>query len=173
MKNSTLTTDSFKLIEALQNKKIKAEDLTSHERKKIVFYFLENQSDESNVAIGRLLGITSQAVGYLKKQLLKQSAWEIEDIDIKMLAVSLKKKKEEYQRKAVAGKDVRLAWQIEIDYIEKMQSLGFVYKAPEKIQGNFTHTLSMTDFKQSFEKMDGVEDDLLKITAKEAEESGH
>lgn len=172
MKDSTLTTDSLKLIEALQNKKINAEDLTSRQRKKVVLYFLENQSDESNVAIGRLLGITNQAVGQIKKQLLKESAWEIEDVDIKMLAVSLKKKKEEYQRRAV-GKDVRLAWQIEMDYIEKMQSLGFVYKAPEKIQGNFTHTLSMTDFKQSFERMDDIEDGLLKVTPKEKEEGGH
>ena len=154
MKESTFTNDVLKLIEALQKNKFSPQDLTLHQRKKIILYFLEEQSSESNRAIGRLIGISGQAVGQQKNSLLKNSAWEIEDINVKIVAVSLKKKKEEYQRRAMKKDDIRLAWQMEIDYIEKMQSLGFIYEAPKKIQGEFKTTLSMVNLKKSTEDYD-------------------
>ena len=137
------------LIKALQNKRIESSQLSSHQRKVIIKFFIEEQSDFSNNQIAELIGITNVHVSRLKHQSLKKAVWEIEDIDIKILAVSLKKRKEEYQRRAVKGNDISLAWKIEMDYIEKMQSLGFVYEAPKKFKGEFKTMLSMEDLKES------------------------
>jgi Fe2+ or Zn2+ uptake regulation protein len=131
------------LIKAIEDKKVKPSQLTTHQRRLIVKYYLEEQSHISNRTIANLIGVSDTHISRMKREVLKKSAWEIEEIDVKILAVSLKKKKEEYQRLAREKGDTKLAWDIEMDYIEKMQSLGFIFEMPKKTvhQGDEFHPL--------------------------------
>lgn len=133
MKNVNPWWDPVELINRLQTKKVNPQDLINRQRAIIVKYFMENQPEFSNIEIARLLGISDMSVHRWKKKALRQATWEIDDMDIKILAVALKKSKENLQRRAYAAQDNRLAWQIECEFISKMQDLGFVYKAPEKV----------------------------------------
>jgi len=153
MKNKAFKPRVVELIELLQKKKVKAEDLSYRQRRRIIKYFLEEQSEVSNTQIGELIGTTGQNVGQVKKHLLKEAAWEIDELDVKSLAVSLKKKKEEYQRKAAKDHNYSLAWKIEMDYIEKMQSLGFIHKEPENINLK-NYEPSIEDMRDSFKQYD-------------------
>jgi hypothetical protein len=93
---------------------------------------MEEVSETSNRAIALLIGVSDLHVSRLKRDLLKKASWEVEHIDVKIMATAFKKKKEELQRRAMEGQDYSLAWKIECDYIAKMQDLGFIYKEPEK-----------------------------------------
>lgn len=125
---------ALNLIDLLDKGKIMPESLTPHQRKVIVKYYMESMSYVPNTFIADSIGVSDVHVARLKREMLKKSVWEIETIDIKMLAAALKKKKEEYQREAAKKGEYALAWKIECEYIEKMQELGFVYKAPQKHQ---------------------------------------
>lgn len=143
----------LRLIEALDTKVIKPENLSAHQRKVLVKYFMENQSDITNAVLGQMIGITDGQVGRLKKELIKRAVWEIEEIDIKMLAAALLKKKQEYQKKAAKAGNYSLAWQIEKDYIEKMQELGFVYKAPAVVDLNVVQTNFQIQIKELYREL--------------------
>jgi hypothetical protein len=156
MKSKAFKPRVVELIKLLQNKKVKPENLSYRERRQIIKYFLEEQSEVSNSQIGELIGTTGQNVGQVKKTLLKAAAWEIDELDVKALAVSLKRRKEEYQRKAAKDHNYSLAWKIEIDFIEKMQSLGFIRKAAETL--NLNQAMAMSDCLESisgYDKEDG------------------
>ena len=132
-KENNLSQSGLLVIQLLKDKRLKKDDLTPRQRKLVVKYFTEEASEFSNQNIADMIGVTDVRVGQIRQQLLKSAVWEIETIDIKMLATGLLQKKKQFQRRAVERNDFSLAWQIEKDYIEKMQSLGFVYKAPEKM----------------------------------------
>lgn len=156
MKGKAFKPRVVELIELLQKKKVKPESLSFRERRKIIKYFLEEQSEISNTQIGELLAVTSQAVGQMKQTLLRNAASELDDLDVKLVAVSLKKRKEEYQRKAAKDQNYSLAWRIEIEFIEKMQSLGFIHKAAETL--NLNYAMAMSDCLESiklYDKEDG------------------
>ncbi len=135
------------LIEHIQNEKVKPENLSWRERRQIVKHFLEEQSEVSNAQIGALIGTSGQHVGRVKKSLLKEASSEIDELDIKLLATSMKKRKEEYQRKAAKREDYSLAWKIEMDFIEKMQSFGFVHKEAEAVA--HINALSIIQYRES------------------------
>ena len=123
--------DPVELINRLQTKQIKSEDLIPRQRALIIKYFQDSKPEFSNVEIGRLLGISDMSVHRWKQKALRQATWEIKSIDVNILAVSLKKCKEELQRRAFTSGGITglgLVWQIECDYIREMQGLGFVYK---------------------------------------------
>lgn len=125
--------DPVELVNGLTTKKILPEGLVPRQKRLIIKYFLEHKPEFNNVEIARLIGMSDMYVHNIKNRLLKQGAWEIDAIDVKILAVSLKKKKEELQRRALNTGDISMAWRIECDFIKEMQGLGFVYKAPEKL----------------------------------------
>lgn len=118
------------LINLLKDKKISPDELTPHQRKLVVKYYSEEMSYVPNSFIAEQIGVSDVHITRLKRELLKKGIWEVVSIDVTMLAVELKKKRDELFRNAVRAGDNGTAWRIECDYIEKMQSLGFVYKAP-------------------------------------------
>lgn len=120
----------LKLIKRLDSGKVKPKELTSHQRRVVVKYFLEERSDVSDLKIGELIGVTGQAVRWIKRKLIDEAFWQIEELDIKRLATSLLRKRNEFQRRAAGDKDWRLAWQIELDYIKAMTDLGFIARTP-------------------------------------------
>ena len=143
MKKTSFKQSGLLIATALQEKKISKEVLTPRDRKLVIAYFLEEQSEETNTAIAELLGITPQAVGKIKDRLLSEAIWEIETIDIKKLAARLKKKANELQRKAQKAGDYGIAWRIETEFIEKLQDLGFVMKSPVPIRLDSDMTINV------------------------------
>lgn len=133
MKKMNIFWDPVELINRLQTKTFKQEDLIPRQKRLIIKYFMEYKPEFSNVEIARLIDMSDMYVHNEKQEMLRQGASEIESIDVKIVAVSLKKRKEELQRRALTVGDIRLGWQIECDFIREMQNLGFINKAPEKI----------------------------------------
>ena len=132
-RHNELVSSAVRILKGLEDGLIKKEDLTSHQRKVVVKFYLEELSHTSNRAIAEKIGISDMQVGRIKKFLLRHSVWEIEDVDVKMVAVTLSKKKEEYQRKAAKDGDTALAWRIECDFVEKLAALGFIKLQPARV----------------------------------------
>jgi hypothetical protein len=124
--------DALDLISRLQKNQLTGEALSPHQRKVIVKYFYEEDSSWSKGAIAQLIGVTSHQVGKIKSALKRIGMWEVESIDVMVIGVDVLRKKNECQRKAADKGDWALVWRIEMEYVEKMQGLGFIYKAPEK-----------------------------------------
>jgi len=147
MSKKRLNSNALNIIHLLNTKQIAAAELTPHQRKVVVKYYLEEESHVSNVFIANFIGVTDVHVSRIKRQLLRNASYEIDQMDVRSMAVSLKKKKEEYQRKAATKEDFSLAWKIELDFVAAMQGLGFVYKSPDKHmligeQADFRHRLT-------------------------------
>jgi len=128
----------LKLSKLLQSGQLLPKQLTMHMKTIVIKYFMEEQSEFTNTEISELVGLDFNQVRYIKSKLLKAAAIEIEAIDVKLVAASLAMKKRELQRRAIDAHDYGLAWKIETDYIEKLQGLGFVYKAPQEIKVDTT-----------------------------------
>jgi len=119
------------LVEALDKGTIRPDQLTPRLRKMIVLFFMKEQTTIPGRQVAALIGVTEGQVSRIKHRFLRDYYFELED-DVKKIALGLKWKKDELQRKAMHAADYKLVWDIEMDYIEKMQSLGFVYEAPKK-----------------------------------------
>jgi hypothetical protein len=132
MGKKRLNSNALELIGRLQRKEMTGEQLSPHQRKVIVKYFYEEDSSWSNSAIGQLIAVTPQHASHIKGMLKRIGLWEVEAINIEIIALDLYKRKMEYQRKAVDKEDFALAWRIEIEFVGKMQDLGFIYKAPQE-----------------------------------------
>jgi hypothetical protein len=124
----------FELIKKLKNEEVEPGALDKYERKKIIQYFLENQLEATNYQIAQLLGISPQAVGRQKKNLIKSAAWQIGDLDVLQVATDLKIKAEQLQRRLTGNGDYMDAWKIQVDLIKTLQSMGFIIKVPRQIQ---------------------------------------
>jgi hypothetical protein len=142
--------NALAIIELLQKGRITGEELSARQRRVVVKYFMEEMTDQSNTSIASLIGVTDVHVCRIKRELMKRGMWEIESVDIKMLALGLLKRKVEYQRRAAETQNWSLAWKIECDFIEKMQSLGFVYKEPERLQVQKQIDTGITEFMDEY-----------------------
>lgn len=121
------------MIARIQARQIDPNKLTSKARKRIILFFIETQPDTPYWAIADLLDVTESYVCQVKKAYIKESSKELLDTDILSVARSLEIKASYLFRRAVEMDDIATAWRIEKELIEKLQSFGFVYKAPAEI----------------------------------------
>lgn len=126
--------DALTLIKLLNSKGMSASDLTAHERRKIVLYFMQEQSDFSDTDISRVIGIRSTQVAHIKKEMLKKGMWELSSLDTGTVALQFVMKKREIQRKALQKENYDLAWKIEVDFVSTLQRMGFIFEAPQKVR---------------------------------------
>jgi hypothetical protein len=128
-KNAQLVT----LIDALQKKLIDPSALSSRLRTKVVQYYMEEHSEVSCRRVAEIAGCSHTHVVRLRRKLAEIAALELDTIDIKRVAGQFKMRKEELQRRAMSDRDWGTAWKIECDYIEKLQSFGFIILAPHRV----------------------------------------
>lgn len=121
------------IIKALQEKRIDAASLPSSIKKKIVIYFMEYQPEASTAAVAEIVGWKPTTVRETRRALLRDAAWEIDNLDVQTLAVDFSRKTEIIWHHALAKGDLTTALRAAESYIDKLQSLGFVYRAPASI----------------------------------------
>jgi hypothetical protein len=121
------------MIARIQARQIDPNKLSSKARKRIILFFIETQPDTPYWAIADLLDVTESYVCQVRKAFIKESSKELLDTDILSVARSLEMKASFLFRRAVELGDIGTAWRIEKELIEKLQSFGFVYKAPAEI----------------------------------------
>ena len=121
------------VIKRLQARQLSPAKLTSKARKRIILYFLETQPDVPYWAIADLLDVSESYISQVKKAFIKESSKELLDTDILTVARDMDIKATYLFRLAIEQGDVSTAWRIQKELIEKLQSFGFVYKAPAEI----------------------------------------
>lgn len=133
MNKNKSTMRLMQLLDALATGKVDPARLTARIRKKIVQYFMEERSEATNRYVAKLIGVSDTQVCRIRRQLVRRSSWQIEDMDVKELATELKIRKTELQRRAIGSRDYGLAWKIECDFIDKMADLGFLKLPPKRV----------------------------------------
>ena len=105
MNKNRFSKNAIKLLELVQKGELPAERLTPRMRKIIIRYFMEDDLTFSSSAVGEQLAITQQQVNRIRKALIRNSEYLIDEIDVKSIAVNLKLRKDQLQRKAMAKED--------------------------------------------------------------------
>jgi len=121
------------IIESLKNKRISGADLTTRLKRKIVQFFMTEHSELTNRFVASLLACSESLVCKIKHQLVRDMSWEMDRMDIKEIATAHKIKKTELQQRAMRAGDYALAWKIEMDYLDSLRRLGFIFEAPKRL----------------------------------------
>lgn len=120
------------VVKGLKEKRIDPSALSPRLRRKIVAMFMEEDSTVTSRNLAELLGVSESQVRRLRRTMVEKSAYDFER-DLQSILYSMRMKRDEYQRRALLRGDVSTAWRIEVEFIEKLQDMGVVFKAPKHI----------------------------------------
>lgn len=123
---------AIELSELIQQKAFNAHNLHRKERLQIVA-FLRSQG-KSQYEIARFLGFCDKTIWLDCRDLKRNSAHLVDELTLKRVAGDLIREADVLVNKAKKAEDYKLAWQIKCELIDKLQSMGFVYKAPDKLE---------------------------------------
>jgi len=124
--------NTVQLIELIQRKELNPRNLRRKERLQVVA-FLRNEG-KSGYEIARFLNFCDKTIWNDIKLIKRNAAYLVDEISIKRVAGDLIREADVLINKAKNGLDYTLAWRIKCDLIEKLQSMGFVYKAPAELK---------------------------------------
>jgi len=124
----------FELITASKEGREDPRGWSRSVRRAVVWYFQTVQPEATNQQIGKILKVTGQQVGRLKRDNLKDQAWQITDIDVASKALDFQVKMEACFRRALTLNRPGEAAKIAVDAIKGLQSMGFLYRAPTEMR---------------------------------------
>lgn len=124
----------YELITASKEGRENPRDWSRSVRRAVVWYFQTVQPEATNQQIGEILKVTGQQVGRLKRDNLKDQAWQITDIDVASKALDFQIKMEACFRRAMTLARPGEAAKIAVDTIKGLQSMGFLYRAPTEMR---------------------------------------
>lgn len=125
------------IYERIKRAKEGTEDPSSWSRsvkRAVVWYFQTVQPEATNHQIGEVLQLSGQRIGQLKRENLKDQAWQITDIDVASKALDFQVKMEACFRRAMTLNRPGEAAKIAVDAIKGLQSMGFLYRAPTEMR---------------------------------------
>ncbi len=146
MSKKAQTSRLIKLVVALEKyaenhenpEGVSPEALTPRLRRKVVELYLRERSEATNRMIAEIAGVSEWTVSRYKRRLVEQLGWEVDELDVRRVATETKIKATELFTKAVRAKEFATAWRIHKEYVEVMQSLGYVKRAPlQVVTGHF------------------------------------
>ena len=136
-KNKSLS-QAVKLIQLIEKGELPPRLLNHRRRKIIIRYYMEDDLTFNTAFVAEQLDITQRQVNRIRRELIRNAEYMVDEVNVKSIAVNLKLRKDQLQRKAMAKQDYALVWNIEKDFISKMQELGFVYKSPAELSVRVT-----------------------------------
>ena len=128
---------SLLLLSRLAQKTINPKQLTSHQRKICIRWLLSDKK-HTTVEIGAILGVTQGYVSQIKRQIMNQNAWMLDDLDERKWAIELVQSAMTASARLFRQGKNREAFQVEKEAIEVLQSLGFLKRKPIQIDANLT-----------------------------------
>lgn len=120
------------LIELITRKAFNPHSLTRKDRLQLVAFL--RQEGKSQYEIARFLGFCDKTIWRDCRDIKRNAAQLVDEISLRQVTGDLIKEADILINKAKKKEDYKLAWQIKVDLIDKLQSLGFVYKAPDKLE---------------------------------------
>lgn len=126
------TKNAISIIEAIQIKSLDPYSLKRNQRLQVVV-FLRNEG-KTQFEIARFLGVCDKTIWLDCREIKRNAAQLVDEISLKQVAGDLIREAEVLVTKAKKKEDYKLAWQIKCELIDKLQSLGFIYKAPDKLE---------------------------------------
>lgn len=122
----------YELYQAIQQKRLGPYTLDRKDRLQIVA-FLRNDGN-SPQEIANFLGLCDKTIYRDIRDIKRNAAQLVDEISVRRVAGELIREAEILISKTKKAKDYKLTWQIRCDLIDKLQSMGFVYKVPDKLE---------------------------------------
>ena len=145
---------SVKVLTDLKDKKIVGKDLSPDERR-VVVDALRHEYSQANIA--HMLGVGDRTIARDVKA-IKESAAKDFKIDSSVIVSELTRLAGLLKRKATDAGDFKFVWQVELDLIKTLQSLGYVATATAKVEhtGQVAHEHSGTIDYEAVEETEDV-----------------
>ena len=137
---------SMDILDAIRNKTFQPELLRKKDRQKIVAVLhLEGFTDSR---IAQILKRTDRTIRRDMSDISSNHARLVTNMSIDKIAGRLVAVATTLRSKSIMEKDFALAWKIEVELIEKLQSMGYIKQTPSEVQvtGKIQHDHSMLDY---------------------------
>lgn len=126
------TKNAISMFEAIKANTLNPRSLKRNERLQLVA-FLRNEG-LTQEEIANLLSFCAKTIWLDCRDIKRNAARLINEISVERVGGELIREAEVLISKAKKAKDYKLAWQIRCELIDKLQSMGFVYRAPDKLE---------------------------------------
>lgn len=126
------TKNAINIFEAINTGILNPHKLKRKERLGLVA-FLRNEG-QTQEEIAKFLSFCAKTIWLDCRDIKRNAAQLVDEITVKRIGGELMREAEVLISKAKKAKDYKLAWQIRCDLIDKLQSMGFVYRAPDKLE---------------------------------------
>ncbi|MBI4245210.1 MAG: DeoR family transcriptional regulator [Planctomycetes bacterium] len=120
------------ILKNLEDGVLPYEDLTPQMRQVCVDYF-NRQGEMSQEEIANRLHVSVRTIRYDLEAIERNYMNMLTVLDYKRIIGTFLHEARNLRQKAMAKEDYRLAWQIEVNMIEKFMELGFLKKPPEEM----------------------------------------
>ncbi len=124
--------NTIDIVDLIQKKQLSGRNLHRKERLGVVA-FLRNEG-KSQYEIARLLEVCDKTIWLDCKTLKKNAAQLVKEISVDRIAGDLIREADVLTGKAKKKDEYALAWRIRCELIDKLQSLGYIYKAPQELK---------------------------------------
>lgn len=137
--------NAMDIIEAISKKTIRPDLLRKKERLKIVAVMYLEGISQSRIA--QILGRTDRTIQRDMYDISINEAKLVSNLSIDRVAGRLVAVAERLMSKAIGDKDYGMAWKIETDLIDKLQSMGYIKQTPSEVQvtGKVLHEHQMPE----------------------------
>ena len=148
MFNFPLQNDAETIINNIRTQKIKPIDVPTEQRRDCVLYLWLANDSISNMAV---LFEVSRTTIYSDIEFNgKKVTNTIKDSGVNTIISEFVKQSEMLRKHAIESKNYFLAWKIVCETIDKLQSLGVVYKQPIKIEHEHSEKTTIPEIRDRF-----------------------
>lgn len=121
------------LIKEIEEGRIKPRNLKFEERLAIVA--VKRFEGETNYQIAKFLDCSSRTIDRYINKLKRRDTALVKNVTVERFAGNLIRIAEQLRQRALRNNNVETAWRIECELMDKLQSLGFIYKKPFEFEG--------------------------------------
>lgn len=150
------------IIKMISDGKLNPHNLKFEERMAVVAVL--RYEGLKNYDIGLLLKCSSRTIDRYVHKIKERDTCLVRHVTIEKIGGNLVRLAEQLKARALKKNDEALAWRIECELIDKLQSLGFVYQRPIQIDSKHQEDLNVnvTDQREQQELRDGYRQFLSK-----------
>lgn len=131
----------IEIIKMIKDGKLNPKNLKFEERMAVVAVL--RYSGLKNFEIGEVLKCSSRTIDRYIHQIKERDTCLVRHVTVEKVAGNLIRLAEQLKAKAIKDGNTSLAWTIECQLIDKLQSLGFIYKKPEQSETKLTGELKV------------------------------
>lgn len=137
------------ILKKLQEKSIDPKQLTAHQRKLCIRYFMDDQPEVTIAQMAKYLGINHSTISRIKNQIIRQDGWIVDKIDQRLwmtkiirtgetVMTKLWQQVEKADNSKAKVSSLMGVHKVLMDITDKLMDMGYLERKPIEIEGRLT-----------------------------------